>query len=453
MCALDHHAKESSLQWKDRCLIIKDRYVDRYREYRRLQETTLGQRIEIRALKIFFVRIDPTREDAQALSSSRIIVQICLAEYLGQVAWREDCIGLFFLRRKNFFTHGFHPFFPREKAHDGALARAFELPEELRQKACQFALLGLERLFLSHKETLEELRRFWSEIRFLVLFVGAHKAHLHELLELHVRGRTFYLRVFRELVCSRSADLKRGKIHTRLLLRETEVLELFEHVQMIPLPFAENFVFLYTPHHMSTPKSPSGATRSQMLVPMVVEKTSFGERAYDIYSRLLKERIVFLGGPIDSDVANLVVAQLLFLASEDPKKDISFYINSPGGMVSAGFAILDTMNHIQPNVSTVCVGMAASMAAVLLSAGEKGKRFALPNAEIMIHQPHGGAEGQASDIEITAKQILKMRERLNKILAKNTGQKLEKVAEDVDRDYFMDAQESLKYGIIDKVLG
>jgi ATP-dependent Clp protease, protease subunit len=145
--------------------------------------------------------------------------------------------------------------------------------------------------------------------------------------------------------------------------------------------------------------------KAQMLVPMVVEKTSMGERAYDIYSRLLKERIVFLGGPIDGDVANLVVAQLLFLASEDPKKDISFYINSPGGQVSAGFAILDTMNHIQPNVSTVCVGMAASMAAVLLSAGEKGKRFALPNAEVMIHQPHGGAEGQAADIEITAKQI------------------------------------------------
>ncbi|MDO8514503.1 MAG: ATP-dependent Clp endopeptidase proteolytic subunit ClpP [bacterium] len=194
------------------------------------------------------------------------------------------------------------------------------------------------------------------------------------------------------------------------------------------------------------------APRSQMLVPMVIEKTSMGERAYDIYSRLLKERIVFLGGSIDSDVANLVVAQFLFLASEDPKKDISFYINSPGGQVSAGLAILDTMNHIQPNVSTVCVGMAASMAAVLLSAGEKGKRFALPNAEVMIHQPHGGAEGQAADIAITAKQILKLRERLNKILAKNTGQKLEKIATDVDRDFFMDAQESVKYGIVDKVL-
>jgi len=191
---------------------------------------------------------------------------------------------------------------------------------------------------------------------------------------------------------------------------------------------------------------------SQMLVPMVVEKTSFGERAYDIYSRLLKERIVFLGGPIDSDVANLVIAQLLFLQSEDPKKDISFYINSPGGHVSAGLAILDTMNHIQPNVSTVCVGMAASMGAVLLSAGEKGKRFALPNAEIMIHQPSGGAEGMASDIEITAKQILRLRERLNKILAKNTGQKVDRIEHDVDRDFFMDAKEALEYGIIDKVL-
>ncbi len=185
---------------------------------------------------------------------------------------------------------------------------------------------------------------------------------------------------------------------------------------------------------------------------MVVEKSSLGERAYDIYSRLLKERIVFLGGPIDGDVANLVIAQFLFLASEDPKKDISFYINSPGGHVSAGLAILDTMNHIQPPVSTVCVGMAASMGAVLLSAGEKGKRYALPNAEIMIHQPSGGAEGMAADIEITARHILRLRERLNKILAKNTGQKLDKIEKDVDRDYFMDAEEALKYGLVDKVL-
>src|SRR5882672_6848090 len=197
---------------------------------------------------------------------------------------------------------------------------------------------------------------------------------------------------------------------------------------------------------MNTPKA-------QMLVPMVVEKSAMGERAYDIFSRLLKERIVFLGGPIDGEVANLVVAQFLFLASEDPKKDISFYINSPGGMVTAGLAILDTMNHIQPNVSTVCVGMAASMAAILLSAGEKGKRFALPNAEVMIHQPSGGAEGMAADIEITAKQILKIRERLNKLLAKNTGQTIKKIEEDVDRDFFMTADEAKAYGIVDKVLG
>ena len=185
---------------------------------------------------------------------------------------------------------------------------------------------------------------------------------------------------------------------------------------------------------------------------MVIEKSSLGERAYDIYSRLLKERIIFLGGPIDSDVANLVVAQMLFLASEDPKKDISFYINSPGGHVSAGLAILDTMNHIQPDVSTVCVGLAASMGAVLLSAGKKGKRFALPNAEVMIHQPSGGAEGMASDIEITAKHIIATRERLNKMLAKNTGQKLDKIEKDVDRDFFMTADEAKSYGIVDKVL-
>lgn len=192
--------------------------------------------------------------------------------------------------------------------------------------------------------------------------------------------------------------------------------------------------------------------KAQMLVPMVIEKTSMGERAYDIYSRLLKERIIFLGSPIDSTVANLIVAQLLFLASEDAKKDIHFYINSPGGHVSAGLAILDAMNHVQPHVATYCVGMAASMGAVLLSAGEKGKRFALPNAEVMIHQPSGGAEGMATDIEITAKQILKLRERLNKILAENTGQKLEKIERDVDRDFFMTAEEAKAYGIVDKVL-
>lgn len=191
---------------------------------------------------------------------------------------------------------------------------------------------------------------------------------------------------------------------------------------------------------------------AQMLVPMVIEKTSMGERAYDIYSRLLKERIIFLGSPIDSTVANLIVAQLLFLASEDAKKDIHFYINSPGGHVSAGLAILDAMNHVQPNIATYCVGMAASMGAVLLSAGEKGKRFALPNAEVMIHQPSGGAEGMATDIEITAKQILKLRERLNQILAKNTGQKLDKIEKDVDRDFFLTAEEAKSYGIVDKVL-
>lgn len=193
--------------------------------------------------------------------------------------------------------------------------------------------------------------------------------------------------------------------------------------------------------------------RASMLVPMVIEKSQFGERAYDIYSRLLKERIVFLGGPIDDDVANLVIAQLLFLEAEDPKKDISLYINSPGGSVTATLAMVDTMNHVKPSVSTVCVGMAASGAAILLSAGEKGKRFALPNAEVMIHQPHGGAEGQATDIEITAKQILKLRSVLNKILSKNTGQPLAKVEKDVERDFFMTADEAKKYGLVDKVFG
>ena len=188
------------------------------------------------------------------------------------------------------------------------------------------------------------------------------------------------------------------------------------------------------------------------LIPTVIEKTSFGERAYDIYSRLLKERIIFLGGPIDDGVANIIVAQLLFLQSEDSKKDIMLYINSPGGSVTAALAMLDTMNHIKPDVSTTVIGIAASAGALLLSAGAKGKRFALPNAEIMIHQPSGGAEGRASDIEITAKQILKTRELLNKILAKNTGQPMEKIERDVERDFFMTAEEGKKYGIIDKVL-
>jgi ATP-dependent Clp protease protease subunit len=190
---------------------------------------------------------------------------------------------------------------------------------------------------------------------------------------------------------------------------------------------------------------------ASMLVPMVIEKSQFGERAYDIYSRLLRERIVFLGGPIDDDVANLIISQLLFLEAEDPKKDISLYVNSPGGHVHSGLAIVDAMNHIKPDVSTVCVGMAASMGSIILASGAKGKRFALPNADIMIHQPHGGAEGQASDIEISARRILSLRERLNKILAKASGQPLEKVSRDADRDFFMTAEEAKKYGIVDTV--
>lgn len=191
---------------------------------------------------------------------------------------------------------------------------------------------------------------------------------------------------------------------------------------------------------------------TNMLVPMVIEKGQFGERAFDIYSRLLKDNVIFLGGPITDDTANLIIAQLLFLQSEDPKKDISIYINSPGGSVTATLAIVDTMNHIKNDVSTVCVGIAASGGAIVLSAGKKGKRFALPNSEIMIHQPYGGAEGRASDIEITAKQILKTRERLNKMLATYTGKPLSQVEKDVDRDYFMDAEEAKKYGVIDKVI-
>lgn len=189
-----------------------------------------------------------------------------------------------------------------------------------------------------------------------------------------------------------------------------------------------------------------------MLIPTVIEKSQFGERAYDIYSRLLRERIVFLAGPIDDTVANIVIAQLLFLESEDPKKDISLYINSPGGHVHAGLAIYDTMKHIKPDVSTICVGMAASMASVLLSGGAKGKRFILPRAEVMIHQPSGGVEGQATDIEISARHILKTRELLNKELVKNTGQPLAKIEKDVERDFFMDADEAKKYGIVDAIL-
>ncbi len=191
---------------------------------------------------------------------------------------------------------------------------------------------------------------------------------------------------------------------------------------------------------------------NQYLIPTVLEKTQYGERAYDIYSRLLKDRIIFLGGPINDAVANLVVAQLLFLAHEDPKKDIQLYINSPGGSVVAGMAIYDTMQFIKPEVSTICVGMAASMAAVILTAGAKGKRFALPNSEILIHQVMGGAEGQASDIEITAKQILKMKAKLNTILSKHTGQKVEKIEKDADRDYYMSAAEAKEYGLIDEMI-
>jgi ATP-dependent Clp protease protease subunit len=189
-----------------------------------------------------------------------------------------------------------------------------------------------------------------------------------------------------------------------------------------------------------------------MLIPTVIEKTQFGERAYDIYSRLLKERIIFLGGPINDQTANIVIAQLLFLESEDPKKDISLYINSPGGSVSSTLAMIDTMNHIKPDVATICVGIAASGGAWLLSAGEKGKRFVLPNSEVMIHQPLGGAEGQATDIEITAKHIIALRERLSKILASNTGKALSQVQKDLDRDYFMTAEEAKKYGMIDIIL-
>ena len=189
-----------------------------------------------------------------------------------------------------------------------------------------------------------------------------------------------------------------------------------------------------------------------MLIPTVIEKSQFGERAYDIYSRLLRERIIFLAGPIDDNVANIVIAQLLFLESEDSKKDIYLYINSPGGSVSATLAIVDTMNHVRPDVSTFCVGIAASGAALVLSAGKKGKRFILPNAEVMIHQPLGGVEGQATDIAISAKHILKTRDSLNKILSKNTGKLLSQIEKDVERDFFMDADEAKKYGIIDEIV-
>ena len=188
------------------------------------------------------------------------------------------------------------------------------------------------------------------------------------------------------------------------------------------------------------------------MVPMVVEQSGRGERSYDIYSRLLKERVIFLVGEVNDQTANLVVAQLLFLESENPDKDISFYINSPGGSVSAGMAIYDTMQFIKPDVSTICVGQAASMGALLLASGAKGKRYALPNSRVMIHQPSGGAQGQATDIEIHAREILKTREQLNKIYAERTGQPIEKIRADMERDFFMDPEESKAYGLIDKVL-
>ena len=188
------------------------------------------------------------------------------------------------------------------------------------------------------------------------------------------------------------------------------------------------------------------------MVPIVIEQSSRGERAFDIYSRLLKDRIIFLGGGIDDGVADVVVAQLLFLESEDPEKDISIYINSPGGVVTAGMAIYDTMQYIKPDVSTICIGQAASMGAFLLAAGTKGKRYALPNSRIMIHQPLGGAQGQASDIEIQAQEILRMKESLNNILAAHTGQPLKQIKKDTDRDFFMSAKEAKEYGLIDEVV-
>ncbi|MBZ1356412.1 MAG: ATP-dependent Clp endopeptidase proteolytic subunit ClpP [Candidatus Nealsonbacteria bacterium] len=188
------------------------------------------------------------------------------------------------------------------------------------------------------------------------------------------------------------------------------------------------------------------------LVPIVVEKSPRGERSYDIFSRLLKERIIFLAGPINDSLSNLIIAQLLFLASQDPKKDIQLYVNSPGGSVTAGLAIYDTMQYIEPDVSTVCVGMAASMGAVILSVGAKGKRFALPNSQIMLHQVMGGAQGQASEIEITAKQIIKTKEQLNKILSKHTGQPLGRIEKDTDRDFYLTPDEAKEYGLIDSVI-
>ncbi|HLB02456.1 MAG TPA: ATP-dependent Clp endopeptidase proteolytic subunit ClpP [Nitrospiria bacterium] len=189
-----------------------------------------------------------------------------------------------------------------------------------------------------------------------------------------------------------------------------------------------------------------------MLIPIVIEQTSRGERAYDIYSRLLKDRIIFIGAPIEDNFANLIIAQLLFLESEDPEKDINLYINSPGGLVTSGLAVYDTMQYIRPDVSTICIGQASSMGALLLAAGEKGKRFALPNSRIMIHQPMGGFQGQATDVDIHAREILKMRERLNEIMAKHTGQPIERIRQDTERDYFMSGEQAKEYGLIDEVI-
>jgi ATP-dependent Clp protease protease subunit len=192
--------------------------------------------------------------------------------------------------------------------------------------------------------------------------------------------------------------------------------------------------------------------QNSLLIPTVIEKTSYGERAYDIYSRLLKDRIIFLGSAIDDQVANAIIAQLLFLENQDPEKDIKIYINSPGGSVTAGMAIFDTMNYIKPDVSTICIGIAASMASVLLASGAKGKRFCLPNSEVMIHQVMGGTQGQASDIQIHAERIVKMKKHLNEILSEKTGQAFDRVEADSDRDYFMSANEAVKYGIVDQVI-
>jgi ATP-dependent Clp protease, protease subunit len=203
---------------------------------------------------------------------------------------------------------------------------------------------------------------------------------------------------------------------------------------------------------MINPYEIRSETRNSYLIPTVIEKTNYGERAYDIYSRLLKDRIIMLGSAIDDGVANTIVAQILFLESQDKGKDIKLYVNSPGGSVTAGLAIYDAMQHVSCDVSTICMGMAASMGAIILAGGTKGKRFALPNSEIMIHQPLGGVEGQATDIKIRAERIMKTKDQLNKILVKHTGQPLKKVEEDTDRDYFMDPKDALAYGIVDKII-